>query len=110
VAQWLGRRADSAIMRLALAWFHGYFDASQNSGSAATVYMFLSVGPLLLAATGLFHAAGGDANVLAARLIDHNQLVGDTAGLVRETFGPASHKRSRPRPRRSSGSWCGASG
>jgi hypothetical protein len=90
VQEWLARRADTSIGRLALLWFRRYFEASQNSGSAATVYAFLSVGPLLLAATGLFHAAGADANALAARLIDHNRLTGETAGLVRGTFGTAS--------------------
>jgi uncharacterized BrkB/YihY/UPF0761 family membrane protein len=89
--QWLDRRADTSIGRLAVQWFRRYFEASRNSGSAATIYLFLSVGPLLLAATGLFHAAGGNANVLAQRLIEHQHLTGDTARLVSETFGTASH-------------------
>src|SRR5262245_27526193 len=54
------------------------------------MYLFLSVAPLLLAATGLFHAAGGDVNVFSRRLIEHQHLSGDTARLVRETFGSAS--------------------
>jgi uncharacterized BrkB/YihY/UPF0761 family membrane protein len=91
VQEWLARRAETPIVRLALQWFRGYFEASRNSGSAATVYLFLSVGPLLLAATGLFHAAGGNANTLAERLVEHNHLTGDTASLVRQTFGTASH-------------------
>lgn len=89
--QWLVAHADTPTVRLALRWFHRYFEASHNSGSAATIYLFLSVGPLLLAATGLFHAAGGNGNALAERLIDHNRLVGDTARLVRNTFGTASN-------------------
>jgi uncharacterized BrkB/YihY/UPF0761 family membrane protein len=90
VQDWLAERADTPIGRLALQWFHRYFEASRNSGSAATIYLFLSVGPLMLAATGLFHAAGGDTNVLARRLIVHQDLAGDTAILVRQTFGTAS--------------------
>jgi hypothetical protein len=35
-------------------------------------------------------AAGGNANVLAQRLIEHHHLTGDTARLVRETLGTAS--------------------
>jgi uncharacterized BrkB/YihY/UPF0761 family membrane protein len=90
VQQWLARRADTPIERLVLLWFRRYFEATQNSGSAGTIYLFLSVGPLLLAATGLFHAAGADTNVFAERLIDHNRLRGETARLVHETFGTAS--------------------
>jgi membrane protein len=91
VQEWLARRGDTPIVRLALRWFHRYFEASQNSGSAATIYLFLSVGPLLLAASGLFHAAGGNTNVFAQRLIEHHDLTGETANLVRQTFGTASH-------------------
>jgi hypothetical protein len=78
------------MARLALQWFRGYFEASRNSGSAATLYAFLSVGPLSLAVTGLLHAAGSDTSAFAERLIDHNHLTGTTASLVRETFGTAS--------------------
>jgi uncharacterized BrkB/YihY/UPF0761 family membrane protein len=90
VQEWLARRADTAIGRLALQWFRRYFEASQNSGCAATLYVFLSVGPLLLAAAGLFHATGANSNALAQRLIEHQHLTGATARLVRETFGTAS--------------------
>jgi|SRR5205085_10847665 uncharacterized BrkB/YihY/UPF0761 family membrane protein len=90
VQQWLARRADSAIGRLALQWFRAYFEASRNSGSATTLYAFLSVGPLLLAVTGLLHASGSDTNAFAERIVDHNHLTGATAGLVRDTFGTAS--------------------
>jgi len=91
VEEWLARRADTSVGRLALLWFRRYFEASQNSGCAATLYMFLSVGPLLLAATGLFHAAGSDTTAFAQRLIDHQGLTGETAHLVRVTFGTAAH-------------------
>jgi uncharacterized BrkB/YihY/UPF0761 family membrane protein len=90
VQDWLARRADNPLGRFALAWFRRYFEASRNSGSAATMYLILSVGPLLLAATGLFHAAGRDTNTFAQRLIEHQHLNGATARLVRETFGTAS--------------------
>jgi len=89
--QRLERHADSAIGRLALQWLQGYFKTSRNSGSAATIYLLLSVGPFVLAATGFFHAVGGNTNVLARALIERQQLSGDTARLVRETFGTASH-------------------
>jgi uncharacterized BrkB/YihY/UPF0761 family membrane protein len=87
---WLERRADSRLGRLSLAWFRGYFAASQNSGSAATLYMFLSVAPTLLAVLGLFDAAGANTNSFADRLIDHLGLTGETARLVQETFGSAA--------------------
>jgi hypothetical protein len=45
----------------------------------------------LLAVTGLFHAAGANANPLARRLIEHDHLTGETARLVRDTFGTDSH-------------------
>jgi hypothetical protein len=90
VQQWLVRRADTPIEHLGVLWFRRYFEASQNSGCAATLYGFLSVGPLLLAATGLLHAAGSDTNAFAERLVEHNGLTGETANLVRATFGTAS--------------------
>ena len=91
VREWVARRADTSIGRLALQWFRTYLDASRNSGSAATINLFLSAGPLVLAATGLFHAAGGNADVVSRELIKHQRLTGDTASLVKETFGTASH-------------------
>jgi membrane protein len=53
--------------------------------------MFLSIVPLLLAVTGLLHTAGTDTNAFAERLVDHNQLTGTTATLVRESFGTVSN-------------------
>jgi hypothetical protein len=91
VQGWLARRADTAVGRLALGWFRAYFEASQNSGSAATLYMFLSVGPLVLAATGLFHAAGSNTNAFAQRLIEHQHLSGRAALLVHQTFGTVAN-------------------
>ncbi len=87
---WLSGRGDTRVGRLALQWFRSYFEASRNSGSAATLYAFLSVMPFVLAVIGLSHAAGGDTNSFAERLIDHLKLHDPTAGLVKETFGAAS--------------------
>ncbi len=90
VQGWLGGRGDTRVGRLAILWFRRYFEASHNSGSAATLYSFLSVVPFVLAVIGLTHAAGGDTNSLAERLIDHLKLRDPTAGLVTQTFGDAS--------------------
>jgi uncharacterized BrkB/YihY/UPF0761 family membrane protein len=90
VQEWLVRRADSKVGRLSLQWFRGYFDASRNSGSAATLYSFLSVVPVVLAVVGLLHAAGADTVTFAQRLNDHLDLSGSTAQVVTETFGSSS--------------------
>jgi len=91
VHEWLVRRADTSTGRLGVEWVRAYLRASHNSASAATILLFLSVAPLALAATGLLHAAGGNANVIAKELIQRQQLTGDTARLVRATFGTAAH-------------------
>jgi uncharacterized BrkB/YihY/UPF0761 family membrane protein len=90
VQDWLARRADSKLGRLSLQWFRGYFVASQNSGSAATLYSLLSVVPVVLAAIGVLHAAGANTNTFAGHLIDHLHLTGATARVVSDTFGSAS--------------------
>jgi membrane protein len=90
VQDWLERRADSRIGRLSLDWFRGYFAASQNSASAATLYMFLSVVPTMLAVLGLLDAAGADTTAFADRMISHLGLTGETARLVQQTFGTTS--------------------
>ena len=73
-----------------MGWFRRYFEASDNSGSAATLYAFLSVFPTALAGVAYFHPAGGDANAFADRLVAHLGLTGSGASLVRDTFGTAS--------------------
>jgi uncharacterized BrkB/YihY/UPF0761 family membrane protein len=88
--RWLARRADSRLGRLSLQWFRGYFDASRNSGSAATLYSFLSIVPVVLAVVGLLHAAGANTETFAEHLIDHLDLGGSTAQVVSDTFGSAS--------------------
>jgi hypothetical protein len=90
VQDWLRRRADTAVGRLALQWFRAYFAASRNSGCAATVYSSLSVLPAALVAVAYFHPTQGNANVFAQRLITHLKLTGATASLVHGTFGSSS--------------------
>lgn len=90
VQGWLRRRADTPLGQLALQWFRGYFEASRNSGCAATVYSALSVLPAALVAVAYFHPSQGDANLFAQRLVAHVKLTGTTASLVEGTFGSAS--------------------
>lgn len=90
VQGWLRRRADTSVGRLSLRWFQRYFEASRNSGSAATIYSALSVFPTAMAAIAYFHWSGGDTNAFAQHLIDHMRLTGQTADLVHELFGTAA--------------------
>lgn len=90
IQEWLVGRADTATGRLALQWFRAYFEASRNSGCAATIYSSLSILPAALVAVAIFHPTGSDANVFAQHLVKHMKLTGDTATLVSGTFGTAS--------------------
>jgi membrane protein len=90
IQDWLRRRADTALGRLALQWFRGYFAASRNSGCAATIYSSLSVLPAALVAVAYFHPFEGNTNVFAERLVTHLKLTGSTATLVEGTFGTTS--------------------
>ena len=90
IQDWLRRRADTALGRLALQWFRGYFAASRNSGCAATVYSSLSVLPAALVAVAYFHPLQGTTNIFAQRLVSHMKLTGSTATLVEGTFGTTS--------------------
>jgi membrane protein len=90
ILDWLRRRADTALGRLTLQWFRAYFEASRNSGCAATVYSSLSVLPGVLVVLAVLHPSQGGANVFAQRLVTHMHLTGSTASLVQETFGSAS--------------------
>jgi membrane protein len=90
VQGWLSGRADTRLGRLVLLWFRGYFEASRNSGCAATIYSSLSVLPAALVAVAYFHSSGSDTNAFAERLVTHLKLTGATASLVRDTFGSAS--------------------
>jgi hypothetical protein len=90
ILNWLRGRADTALGRLALDWFRGYFEASRNSGCAATIYSSLSVLPAALVFMACLHPTEDNANVFAERLVTHLNLTGSTATLVDETFGSAS--------------------
>jgi uncharacterized BrkB/YihY/UPF0761 family membrane protein len=50
----------------------------------------LSVIPTALVAIAIFGHTGGDTNALAERLVARMHLTGDTAEIVRQTFGSAS--------------------
>jgi membrane protein len=90
---WLRGRTDTALGRLVLEWFRTYFQASRNSGCAATVYSSLSVLPAALVAVAYFHSSGSDTNLFAQRLITHLKLSGTASSLVTTTFGSASENR-----------------
>jgi membrane protein len=87
---WLRERSDSPLGRLGLKWFRAYFAASRNSGCAITIYSSLSVLPAALVFVAAIYAVGGDVNVFAQHLVDHLNLTGSTASLVKETFGSSS--------------------
>jgi hypothetical protein len=95
VQDWLRGRADTALGRLALPWFRGYFAASRNSGCAATVYTSLSILPAALVAVAYFHPLQGDSNVFAQRLVTHMKLTGSTGTLVEGPSGAPPRTRSR---------------
>jgi membrane protein len=54
------------------------------------MYSSLSVLPAALVFVAVLYVPGGDANVFAQHLVNHLKLTGDTANLVRDTFGSAS--------------------
>ena len=88
---WLDGRADTGLARLALLWFRRYFEASRNSGSAATTYITLSVLPTALVIVAIFNLSKGDENAFADRLISHMNLGGSTASVVHDLFGTTSN-------------------
>jgi membrane protein len=88
---WLHHRADSGLGRLVLLWFRRYFEASRNSGGAATTYITLSVLPTALVIIAIFNLARGDENAFADRLISHMNLDGPTASLVHDLFGTTAN-------------------
>jgi uncharacterized BrkB/YihY/UPF0761 family membrane protein len=90
IRDWLARQTDSWVGRLSFLWFKRYLQASKNSGAATTAYFTLSVIPTALAAIALFSQSGGDTNALAERMITRMHLTGDTAEIVRQTFGATS--------------------
>ena len=88
---WLRSRADSSLGRLVLLWFRRYFEASRNSGAAATTYITLSVLPTALVIIAIFNLARGDENAFADRLISHMNLDGPTANIVQDLFGTTAN-------------------
>jgi hypothetical protein len=90
VLAWLRARSDKPLGRLALQWFRAYFAASHNSGCAISMYSSLSVLPAALVFVAAIYAPSGDVNVFAQHLVNHLNLTGDTAKLVKDTFGSAS--------------------
>src|SRR3954465_965350 len=82
--------SDRAVARFVLEWLRRYLAASRNSGSAATIYAFLSIAPATLARVGSASSAGPDPDPFAERLITHLGMTGESAALVRDTFGTAS--------------------
>src|SRR3954452_21178708 len=91
VRDWLGGRVDTSPGRLVLLWLRRYFEASRNSGAAASAYITLSVLPAALVVIALFNLARGDENAFAERLITHMNLDGSTASLVHELFGTTAN-------------------
>ena len=88
---WLSRRADTSLARLAFLWFRRYFEASRNSGAAAASYVTLSVLPTALVIIAIFDQSSANENALAERLISHMNLDGPTASLVHDLFGTTSN-------------------
>jgi len=74
-----------------LLWFSRYFEASRNSGAAATTYITLSVLPTALVIIAIFNLTTGDENAFADRLISHMNLDGSTASLVHDLFGTTAN-------------------
>ena len=86
---WLRERSDRPLGRLALQWFRAYFAASRNSGCAIAIYSSLSVLPAALVFVAALYAAS-DVNLFAQHLVDHLNLTGNTASLVKGSFGSSS--------------------
>jgi uncharacterized BrkB/YihY/UPF0761 family membrane protein len=73
-----------------LLWSRRYFEASRNSGAAASAYIALSVLPAGLVIIAVFNLVRGDENGFAERLITHMNLDGPTASVVHDLFGTTS--------------------
>jgi hypothetical protein len=86
---WLRERSDRPLGRLGFQWFRAYFAASRNSGCAISIYSCLSVLPAALVFVAALYAAG-NVNLFAQHLVDHLNLTGSTATLVKESFGSSS--------------------
>ena len=91
IRNWLASQTDSWVGRISFLWFKRYMEASKNSGASTSAYFMLSVFPTALAAIAYFGKSGGDVNALAERLITRMHLTGDTAEIVRQTFGTTAN-------------------
>src|SRR4051812_14744474 len=91
VMDWLRGRTETSVGRLALLWFRRYFEASRNSGAAASAYITLSVLPAALVFIGIFNLAGGNENAFADRVVTHMKLDGATADIVPDLFGTTAN-------------------
>jgi membrane protein len=89
ILNWLRERSDRPVGRLAFRWFRAYFAASRNTGCAIAIYACLSVLPAALVFVAALYAAG-NVNLFAQHLVDHLNLTGSTADLVKQTFGSSS--------------------
>ena len=89
--EWLRGRADTSLGRLVLLWFRRYFEASRNSGAAASAYITLSALPAALVFIALFNKGNGNENAFAEHLISHLKLTGATASIVHDLFGTTSN-------------------
>ncbi len=90
IMKWLGARRDTRVGRLSEQWFRAYFQASRNSGSAATLYAFLALVPAVLVLAAVVQGSTSNTNLFADHLISHMHLHDPTASLVRDTFGTVS--------------------
>ena len=90
VRDWLQRRTETSIARLALLWLRRYLEASRNSGAAASAYFTLSALPTSLVFVAFFHLGGNSGNAFAEHVISHFNLDSATADVVRQTFGSTS--------------------
>jgi nitrogen fixation-related uncharacterized protein len=91
VLDWLRSRTDTSVGRLVLLWFRRYFEASRNSGAAASAYITMSVLPAALVFIGVFNLVGGNENAFADRIVTHMKLDGATASLVHDLFGTTAN-------------------
>ena len=83
--------ANGRLGSLALGFLRRYGDSSENSASALTLEVFLSLVPALLAVYAIADLSRVKDNVLARHLINHLHLNGETAAIVREEFGTVAH-------------------
>jgi membrane protein len=89
ILNWLRERSDRPVGRLVFRWFRAYLAASRNTGCAIAIYACLSVLPAALVFVAALYAAG-NVNLFAQHLVDHLNLTGSTADLVKQTFGTSS--------------------